>query len=285
LGETPESALAREVREETGWHLRRIEAVIADWKWTHNGVVRRELDYLVEVSGDLKAPKLEPGKHDKFCWVSHGNIEGIRSKYDSANDELWNIIRRATRTRLTRSLRLEPISSSSAYALRRLYGRGLIALDSWAWRDEEIPTMAARYDRLWDTGRGYNWLVYRREASQLVIGYGGIARRRIAGTDHFVLQCAVSLNEQQFGSGEDIVKAILAFTRQELDADHVFAYASPPSQWARDIMARSNMRLVGAVESDERYAEVFMISLLENRPYDLDQEAVTGIGQILAVPS
>src|SRR5262245_51446866 len=58
-GETPEAALAREVQEETGWRLRRIEAIIADWEWKHDGIVQRELDYLIEVDGDLNSPTLE----------------------------------------------------------------------------------------------------------------------------------------------------------------------------------------------------------------------------------
>jgi 8-oxo-dGTP pyrophosphatase MutT (NUDIX family) len=31
-GESPEEALAREIEEETGWTLRRIESVIAEWE-------------------------------------------------------------------------------------------------------------------------------------------------------------------------------------------------------------------------------------------------------------
>ena len=62
-GQTPRQALARELQEETGWRLRHVEAVIADWEWEHGGVVRRELDDLVAVDGDLAAPRLETGKH------------------------------------------------------------------------------------------------------------------------------------------------------------------------------------------------------------------------------
>lgn len=68
-GESPEAALAREIEEETGWKLRRIEAVIAEWEWdvderhtadASNRFRRYERDYLVEVDGDLSAPRLEP---------------------------------------------------------------------------------------------------------------------------------------------------------------------------------------------------------------------------------
>src|SRR5687768_13409870 len=63
-GETPEEALAREVFEETGWTVREVPATVADWEWSYEGRVRRELDYLVTVDGDLSEPRLEEGKHD-----------------------------------------------------------------------------------------------------------------------------------------------------------------------------------------------------------------------------
>jgi 8-oxo-dGTP pyrophosphatase MutT (NUDIX family) len=64
VGETVHDALAREIREETGWLLRGIGPQVADWEWEFDGVIRRELDYLVEVDGDLTVVKLEDGKHD-----------------------------------------------------------------------------------------------------------------------------------------------------------------------------------------------------------------------------
>ena len=60
-GETFEAARAREIEEETGWTLRRIGARIADWEWEYDGVVRRELDYLVEVDGDRTRPRRGSG--------------------------------------------------------------------------------------------------------------------------------------------------------------------------------------------------------------------------------
>ena len=74
-GETVEQTLAREIQEETGWTLRRIGAQIADWEWEHDGLVRRELDYLVDVEGDLAAPRLEAGKHDAYAWVGRDNLD------------------------------------------------------------------------------------------------------------------------------------------------------------------------------------------------------------------
>jgi len=48
--------------------------VIADWEWEVDGVVRHELDYLVDVDGDLAAPALEQGKHDAYAWVGADNL-------------------------------------------------------------------------------------------------------------------------------------------------------------------------------------------------------------------
>ena len=284
--ETPETALAREVNEETGWRLRRVEAVIADWEWTHNGIVRRELDYLIEVNGDLSAPRLEPGKHDKFCWVGYDNPESVRSEYDAGNDVLWNIISRAARIRLTSDVRLEPISGSSADGLFWLYRNGAVTLDDYVVREEEVHVMAADVGRLWDTGRGYGWLAYWRKGRHSPIGYGGLARSRVRGADQLVLQCAVLPNEHRLDCAEAIVKAMLAFARNEVGADKVSAYVSLSNRWAERIMERAGMRYSGPIESAGRYVHEFSVNLREASSIPVSQEVVvTGIGQILAVPS
>lgn len=69
-GEDPIDALAREIHEETGWTLRRIVTDLGATTWTgDDGVIRREQDYLVEVDGDLSAPRLEHPKHVEHAWV------------------------------------------------------------------------------------------------------------------------------------------------------------------------------------------------------------------------
>jgi 8-oxo-dGTP diphosphatase len=64
-GETILEALAREVEEETGWHVvgRPVLVHVADWKG------RREFDFLVDVDGDLGNPRLEVPEHIEFRWV------------------------------------------------------------------------------------------------------------------------------------------------------------------------------------------------------------------------
>jgi 8-oxo-dGTP pyrophosphatase MutT (NUDIX family) len=64
------ACLAREVAEETGWQLTRVMADLGTLEWTGNdGVHRHEIDYLVEVSGDLSQPRLEPDLHLDPRWV------------------------------------------------------------------------------------------------------------------------------------------------------------------------------------------------------------------------
>lgn len=284
--ETPVDALAREVSEETGWRLRRVEAVIADWEWTHNGVVQRELDYLIEVNGDLRSPRLEPGKHDKFCWVGYDNPDAVRSEYDAGNDPLWNIIRRAARVRLTSDVRLEPISAASADALWWLCRNGAVALDHCVVREEEMPAIAADLGRLWDAGRGYGWLAYWREGPHPAIaGYGGLTRRKLHGADQLVLQCAVLPNERRLDSAEAIVKAMLAFALNEAGAAQVSAYVAPSNRWGVEIMNRAGMRYSGPAGPGGPNVHEFSVNLHETPPIPVGEEViVTGIGQILAVP-
>src|SRR5579875_608299 len=133
-GETPRQALAREIEEETGWRLRRIEAQLADWEWAHEGVTRRELDYLVEVDGDLGAPRLEEGKHDPYAWVGRDNLDLMMQGRRDGDRRLRDIVARAARIRLTDRLRLEPAGRWHAGDL---------------WRLHQDPAVAPWYDGRW----------------------------------------------------------------------------------------------------------------------------------------
>jgi 8-oxo-dGTP pyrophosphatase MutT (NUDIX family) len=95
VGETLEEALAREIQEETGWVLRRIGVQLADWEWEYDGVVRREVDYLVEVDGDLMTPRLEDGKHDRYAWVGRDNLELMMQGRSDGDCRLRDIVARA----------------------------------------------------------------------------------------------------------------------------------------------------------------------------------------------
>lgn len=79
-GETLLEALAREVREETGWHLRWVRRLlgIATWVGDDDGTLRHEADYLVEVDGDLTHPALEWSKHSAYDWFGPANLHRLK---------------------------------------------------------------------------------------------------------------------------------------------------------------------------------------------------------------
>ncbi|MDX6263737.1 MAG: 8-oxo-dGTP diphosphatase, partial [Kribbellaceae bacterium] len=109
-GETPEQALAREVEEETGWRVREIVAPVTDWEWGYEGRVRREIDYLVTVDGDLARPRLEEGKHDAGAWVGPDDLELLMVNRTDGDRRLRDIVAYAVRTVLTERLLLVPIT-------------------------------------------------------------------------------------------------------------------------------------------------------------------------------
>jgi 8-oxo-dGTP pyrophosphatase MutT (NUDIX family) len=94
-GETLHEALAREILEETGWVLRSVGNQIAEWEWEHDGLTRREVDYLVEVDGDLSAPRLEQAKHDRYAWVGLDNLQLMMEGRVDGDHRLRDIVEKA----------------------------------------------------------------------------------------------------------------------------------------------------------------------------------------------
>lgn len=96
-GETAYAALAREVQEETGWVLSKIVAPISDWTWEYAGTTRQEVDYLVEVTGDLQVPRLEVDKHDAYAWVGLADVDLMMEGRVDGDRRLLDIVVRALR--------------------------------------------------------------------------------------------------------------------------------------------------------------------------------------------
>ncbi|MFI7113179.1 NUDIX hydrolase [Nonomuraea sp. NPDC050227] len=69
-GETLCAALAREIAEETGWRLLRVGGLVDVFDWTGgDGGLRREIDVLATVEGDLTRPTIEQDKFDEARWL------------------------------------------------------------------------------------------------------------------------------------------------------------------------------------------------------------------------
>lgn len=97
-GEAPLDALRREVHEETGWRVRRVLAELGEATWVGNdGIRRRELDYLVEVDGDLASPCLESPRHVEVAWVGLDELDRLMEEWTPADADIRPIVARGLR--------------------------------------------------------------------------------------------------------------------------------------------------------------------------------------------
>jgi 8-oxo-dGTP pyrophosphatase MutT (NUDIX family) len=98
-GETLYQALAREIYEETKWHLVRIIDLIATHDWHSEDatkiVLKREFDFRVEVAGDLSAPQIETDKFTTWHWFGKDDLN-LLTENRAADDRLtFQLIERA----------------------------------------------------------------------------------------------------------------------------------------------------------------------------------------------
>jgi RimJ/RimL family protein N-acetyltransferase/8-oxo-dGTP pyrophosphatase MutT (NUDIX family) len=238
-GETPEQGLARELEEETGWRLRRIEARIADWEWEWDGFVRRELDYLIEVDGDLSAPRLAPFEHDAYAWVGFGDLELMMEGRTDGDRRLRDLVAKAVRMRLTPRLRLEPIGPEHVEDLWRLHRDEAVARwYGYPWTREDAERYASRRAELWEAKGVDKWMAYDRAGGELV-GRGGLSwDDELEG-----LEVGWTVRPDLWGRGyaTEIGRAGLALAFDDLGADEVVAFTDPDNRRSVAVMERLGM--------------------------------------------
>ncbi|MGW3010139.1 NUDIX hydrolase [Streptomyces sp. NPDC001219] len=98
-GESLLDTLAREITEETGWHLRRVRQLldVSTWTGDDGGGTRREADYLVEVDGDLDHPRLERPQHTAYDWFGPHDLPRLKENRAPATFLVHDLIARALR--------------------------------------------------------------------------------------------------------------------------------------------------------------------------------------------
>jgi len=94
-GETLVEALAREIREETGWTLSRIAAVVDIFDWEAEGLKRREFSFLAEVEGDAAHPVLERTKVTEHRWIGSEQLEVLKENRRADDLAISHLVRRA----------------------------------------------------------------------------------------------------------------------------------------------------------------------------------------------
>jgi RimJ/RimL family protein N-acetyltransferase len=269
-GETPVEALAREVEEETGWTVREVLAPVADWEWEYEGRVRRELDFLVAVDGDLSAPRLEEGKHDASAWVGVDDVELLMVGRTDGDERLRDIVAHAVRIRLTERLRLEPVRgpgpalTGHAADLERLHA------DPWVaeWYAETLSAEAAvaratAMQEAWKRDGVSKWMAYERTGGVLV-GRGGLSRMGLSETaeqiaalvgpewaaDRLELGWALLSSARGQGYATELGAAGLDFAFGTLGAQAVVAYTERYNHASRAVMERLGMTYAGEITAE-----------------------------------
>ena len=270
-GETPEQALAREVEEETGWKVRDIVWTVADWEWEWQGRVRREVDYLVTVDGDLGRPRLEAGKHDASAWAGPYDLDLLMVNRTDGDRRLRDLVAHTVRTRFTDRLRLEPMTGPNgvvpghAADLQRIYE------DPWVarWYDETLSAeqaavRVAEHQAGWERDAAGKWIAYERVTGE-VVGRGGLSRlpadaptaaaiAELVGpswaADRLELGWALTEPARGRGLATELGRAGLDYAFDTLNASSVIAFTERVNAASQAVMQRLGMEYAGEVRAE-----------------------------------
>ncbi|MEV0285713.1 MULTISPECIES: GNAT family N-acetyltransferase [unclassified Kribbella] len=270
-GETPEEALRREVEEETGWKVRDIVWTAADWEWEWEGRVRRELDYLITVDGDLSRPRLEEGKHDAGAWVGPDDLELMMVNRTDGDRRLRDIVAHVVRTRFTDRLRLEPLTGPGAVLPGHAADLVTLYADPWVahWYAETLSVedavrRATEAQARWEADGVHKWMAYERDTGALA-GRGGMSRipadapvtaaiSDLVGpdwaTDRLELGWALAASARGRGLATEIGRAGLDFAFRTLNATKVIAFTERHNLASRAVMERLGMTYAGEITAE-----------------------------------
>lgn len=266
-GESPEEALAREVEEETGWKVRDIVWAVADWEWEWEGRVRREVDYLVTVDGDLTRPRLEAGKHDASAWVGPDDLDLLMVNRTDGDRRLRDLVAHAVRTRFTDRLRLEPITGPNGVLTGHAPDLERIFADPWVarWYDtspEHAAAVVADQQVRWERDGVGKWIAYDRSNGDLA-GRGGLslmplgtptadAIAALVGPDWPGLELGWALIKPARGRGlaTELGRAGLEYAFTTLKAAAVIAYTERSNTASQAVMQRLGMHHAGEIKAE-----------------------------------
>lgn len=91
-GESLEEALAREIKEESGWELKSIIRHLKTVEWQNiEGETIQEFAFLVTVNGDLDKPQIENDKFSEYRWVSENNLDILKDNRSDGEQLIFEL--------------------------------------------------------------------------------------------------------------------------------------------------------------------------------------------------